>query len=199
MKEILNLSLRLALICAVMAVVLSKVDAMTREPIAAVEALAQREAVEAVMPPFETLEPDTLADGGIYFVGRGPDGPTGYAFAATSAKAYSGEIAVMVGVDAGGRVQGVRVLRHAETPGLGSRYADAEVLKSFYAGHGLHDRDWRVKKDGGDVDAITGATVTGRALAEAVSTGLAGFERDRPQMHGASPAAAAADTTGEAR
>ncbi len=104
----------------------------------------------------------------------------------------------MVGVDAGGRVQGVRVLRHAETPGLGSRYAAPEVLEGFYAGHGLNDRDWRVKKDGGDVDAITGATVTGRALAEAVSTGLVGFERVRPQLEGAAPAAAA-DTTGEAR
>lgn len=73
------------------------------------------------------------------------------------------------------------------------------MLAGFYAGHGLHDRDWRVKKDGGDVDAIAGTTVTGRALAEAVSTGLAGSRRDRPQLQGAASAAAANASPGEPR
>jgi len=185
MKETLNLSLRLALICAVAALALAKVDDVTRGPIAAAEARAQRQAVEAVLPSFTVLAADTLAtDGRIYHVGRDDDGPTGFAFTSSSFKGYSGEIAVMVGVDAAGVVSGVRVLRHAETPGLGANYTAPDILDAFYTGHGLADRDWRVTKDGGEVDAITGATVTGRAIAEAVAVGLEHFAADRGAIAG---------------
>ena len=88
----------------------------------------------------------------------------------------------MVGVDPSGKVSGIRVLRHAETPGLGANYAAPDVLKSLYAGFTLEDRDWRVTKDGGDVDAMTGATITGRAIAEAISIGLTRFQSDRDQL-----------------
>ncbi|MBM4117187.1 FMN-binding protein, partial [bacterium] len=64
----------------------------------------------------------------------------------------------------------------------------------FYAGRGLKDTDWRVKKDGGDLDAVTGATVTGRALAGAISAALTQYAEDQPQL-AAAPRAAAADTS----
>ncbi len=188
MREMINLPLRLALICAVAALALSRVDALTREPIARAEAQARRQAVEAVLPAFATLSEDTVggADGpAAYVVGADADGPTGVAFTAVTGLGYSGEIEVMIGVDPQGVVRGVRILRHAETPGLGANYAAPDVLQAFYAGHGLEDRDWRVTKDGGQVDAITGATVTGRAICDALTAGLERFRADRAELMGA--------------
>ena len=85
----------------------------------------------------------------------------------------------MLGVEASGKVSGVRILRHAETPGLGSKYAEPEVLAAYYTGRSLDDTDWRVGKDGGDLDAVTGATVTGRALGSAIAEALTQFEAAR--------------------
>lgn len=187
MKEMGNLSLRLALICAVAALALSQVDAFTRGPIEAAEARARRAAVEAVLPAFTTLAEDTLGTAeapATYFVGSDEAGPTGVAFTAVSGLGYSGEIEVMVGVDPAGVVRGVRILRHAETPGLGANYAAPDVLSAFYTGHGLDDRDWRVVNDGGEVDAITGATVTGRAIADAVVRGLQRYRDHEAELLG---------------
>ena len=185
MKEMMNLSLRLALICAVAALALARVDTLTRAPIAEAEARAQREAVEAVLPPFSELATDTITVDGretTYFLGRDAEGVNGAAFSAVSAKAYSGQIEIMVGVDSAGVVNGVRVLNHAETPGLGAKYADPDLLTGFYTGADLAGRDWRCRKDGGDVDAVTGATVTGRAILDALTTGLERFERDKDEL-----------------
>ncbi len=196
MKDLLNLSLRLALICAVAALALAKVNDLTAGPIAEAELRAELEAVEAVLPPYAELRADTLGtdDGdALYYVGLTDGEPVGVAFGSISNKGYSGEVAILVGVDAAGKVNGVRVLRHAETPGLGANYTDVALLDAFYKGYGLDDRDWRVKKDGGDVDAVTGATVTGRAIAGAVDQGLRRFARDRDRLLSA-PASAAEET-----
>jgi H+/Na+-translocating ferredoxin:NAD+ oxidoreductase subunit G len=188
MKDMLNLSLRLALICAVAAMALARVDDMTRGPIAEAEARAQREAVEAVLPAFAELRADTVSVGertSTYFLGRDADGYTGAAFSSVSAKAYSGEIEIMVGVNGDGVVNGVRILKHAETPGLGAKYASPDILTQFYTGADLTGRDWRCRKDGGEVDAVTGATVTGRAILEAITLGLEKFEEDKDTLFAA--------------
>jgi len=198
-KDMLKLSLPLALICAISAIALSKVNEMTAGPIAAAQLRAEREAVEAVLPPFAELRTDTLAvDGAQRVYYRGTDGGevTGAAFRSLSGSGYSGEIEIMVGVDAAGSVSGVRILKHAETPGLGANYASAEVLDSFYKGRALEGVDWRVKKDGGDIDAVTGATVTGRALVEAVGNGMRTYFDDAAKLP--EPAAAAAPENGAA-
>ena len=188
MREILNLSLRLAAICAVAALALARVDAATRGPIAAAEARARREAVAAVLPAFARLHADTLRDGQrVYWTGLDEQGrPVGTAFTAASPLGYSGAVDVMVGVAPAGTVSGVRILRHAETPGLGANYAAPDVLEAFYAGRAV-DADWRVKKDGGDFDAVTGATVTGRAVCDAVGRGLDAWREDRPRLPAAAP------------
>ncbi len=188
MKEMLNLSLRLALICAVASLLLSQVAAFTAEPIARAMHRAKMEAVEAVLPTFDNApdadrvdlgEPESLTE---YYRGFAGEALSGVAFKAVTYQGYSGEIELMMGVDDTGKVSGVRILKHAETPGLGAKYADPEVLDAFYAGRGLADTDWRVGKDGGDLDAVTGATVTGRALGQAIDEGLKAFEGNRPEV-----------------
>ncbi len=184
-KDMLKLSLPLVVICAVAAIALSKINELTAEPIARAQMRAERDAVEAVLPAFVELRSDTLAvDGARRVYYRGVDGGevTGSAFRSLSGIGYSGEIEIMVGVGSDGAISGVRILQHAETPGLGANYAAPEVLDAFYKGRPVEGVDWRVKKDGGEIDAVTGATVTGRALVDAIGKGLANFAADAPNL-----------------
>ncbi len=185
MKSIVNLALRLTLICAIAALALANVAEVTRGPIAESEARAQREAVEAVLPAFARLAVDTLKSAAdnpvLYFSGLQESGPSGTAFKASSGLGYSGEIEIILGVKPDGEISGVRILKHAETPGLGANYADPELLNKFYKGRRMDD-NWKLAKDGGQVDAITGATVTGRAIADAIESGLQDFQKNRKHI-----------------
>lgn len=185
MRSTLNMALRLSLICAVAALALANVAEVTRRPIAESEARAQREAVEAVLPPFANLVVDTLqteADSPVkYFSGVDDTGITGTAFTSVSALGYSGEIEIILGVNPAGEISGVRILRHAETPGLGANYADPRLLNEFYTGRRLND-DWKVRKDGGEVDVLTGATITGRAIADAIERGVKQYRVDKDRI-----------------
>jgi len=89
---------------------------------------------------------------------------------------YSGNIYILMGVLANGEVSGVRVLKHAETPGLGDKIelAKHEWVLSFN-GRTLtidNQTQWAVKKDGGEFDQFTGATITPRAVVTAVKNAM---------------------------
>lgn len=104
----------------------------------------------------------------------------------TIAQGYAGGIDLLLGVDASGQLLGVRVLAHAETPGLGDRI---EAQKSDWIlgfnGRSLDDTteaQWHVKKDGGRFDQFSGATITPRAVVRAVHDGLVFFRAHRDQL-----------------
>ncbi|MDJ0738549.1 MAG: electron transport complex subunit RsxG [Gammaproteobacteria bacterium] len=101
-------------------------------------------------------------------------------------KGYSGDIRLILGVNTAGEVLGVRVLSHAETPGLGDKIEVArdDWILGF---DGLSLRDppierWKVDKDGGRFDAFSGATITPRAVVDAVRGGLEFFRRHRTAL-----------------
>lgn len=91
----------------------------------------------------------------------------------TSSSGYAGPIKILVGISSDGVVQGVRVLKHAETPGLGDKIEEAKTswIHSF-EGKALTNTRWLVKKDGGDFDQFAGATITPRAVVKAVKEAL---------------------------
>lgn len=96
---------------------------------------------------------------------------------------YGGAITVLIGVDRTGTLLGVRVLSHAETPGLGDgiEAARSDWILGF-DGLSLGDppvAQWAVKKDGGRFDQFSGATITPRAVVQAIREGLEAFERNR--------------------
>jgi electron transport complex protein RnfG len=101
---------------------------------------------------------------------------------------YAGEIKLMLGVDAQGKVLGVRVLAHKETPGLGDKI---DVKKTDWI---LRFTDlslgnppvekWKVKKDGGQFDQFAGATITPRGVVRAIKEGLEFFDAHKAQMLG---------------
>jgi electron transport complex protein RnfG len=103
-----------------------------------------------------------------------------------TAQGYSGTIRLLVGIDATGAVTGVRVLAHAETPGLGDK-VDVRVSDWIlgFNGRSLQNPDtsgWRVRKDGGDFDQFVGATITPRAVVGAVHDALQFFAANRDAL-----------------
>jgi electron transport complex protein RnfG len=113
------------------------------------------------------------------------------------AKGYGGPIRLVMGVDRDGRVLGVRVTRHTETPGLGDKIeAHRHPWVHAFAGKSLADpgaAGWAVKKDGGAFDQFAGATITPRAVVKAVKAGLERFAAQRAAMLGDEPALANAN------
>ncbi len=170
-------------------------DLRTQDAIAEAHAQDLRASLAQVMPE-SYYDNDLLADtltfsGGegqkerLFYVGRKEGKVSAVAFE-VSGEGYSGEVASIMGVDSNGNVLGVRVLRHAETPGLGDKIEVARNnwIKSF-DGHSLADPDssgWKVKKDGGIFDQFTGATITPRAVVGSVYQGLKFFEQHREQI-----------------
>ncbi|GAB1624337.1 electron transport complex subunit RsxG [Agarivorans albus] len=89
---------------------------------------------------------------------------------------YSGEIRLLVGLNADSTISGVRVVQHNETPGLGDKVETrkSDWIYQFNGQRLMDDKDprWAVKKDGGQFDAFTGATITPRAVIKAVKSVL---------------------------
>lgn len=99
---------------------------------------------------------------------------------------YAGEIRLMMGMDADGKLLGVRVLAHKETPGLGDKI---EIKKTDwierFTGLSLGNpplERWKVKKDGGQFDQFAGATITPRGVLAAIRGGLAFFDRNKTRL-----------------
>jgi Na+-translocating ferredoxin:NAD+ oxidoreductase subunit G len=115
---------------------------------------------------------------------------------------YGGAIRLLVAVAPDGRLLGVRVLAHRETPGLGDGIEERKsdwILR--FAGRSLADPApgrWKVRKDGGDFDQFTGATVTPRAVVGAIEGALLHFQAHREEIFSlpAEPVAATAAATG---
>jgi electron transport complex protein RnfG len=102
---------------------------------------------------------------------------------------YNGPIRLLVGIRANGEVAGVRVLEHDETPGLGDgiEASKSEWIEQFRGTKlGKPPReDWDVRQDGGEFDALTGATITPRAVVDALRRALAYFEANRERLFAA--------------
>ncbi len=128
---------------------------------------------------------------------------TAVAFSVSATESYGGPIKLLLGVDASGEILGVRVLSHTETPGLGDKIetAKSDWILSF-EGHSLANlsaKSWAVKKDGGQFDQFTGATVTPRAVIKAVKQGLEFYQQHRAALlTPRTPTVTATTTAGEA-
>ncbi|WP_334063039.1 electron transport complex subunit RsxG [Alteromonas genovensis] len=112
--------------------------------------------------------------------------PSGLVVQATAPDGYSGNIDMVIGVDVNLNVLGVRVVEHKETPGLGDKVelAVSDWIKTF-AGKDFSSNNlapWQVKKDGGEFDQFTGATITPRAVVNAVKNALIYVEENQTRL-----------------
>lgn len=174
-----RLALSLMAVCVAAALVLAVTDRLTRGPIAEQKRQEVLRSLASVLPP-HTNDPDrdtraVRLDSGedvtLYLARQGEDW-VGTALEVTARDGYSGDIDVMVGVDRRGVLTGVAILAHAETPGLGDGILKHRDWLPSFRGRSLSNTRWAVKKDGGDIDQFTGATISPRAVVGAVHRAL---------------------------
>jgi len=175
MKEAVKLILVLTLICAVSSALLAAVYNTTKEPIAAALELRTASAAAKVMPEGASLPEKKVVAGEPFFVARKEGQLAAVAVEGRSKNGYGGEIVLMVGLGADGRLVNYQKLVASETPGLGTKM-ESDAFRKPLLGRPLNG-DWRVKKDGGEVDAITAATISSRAALECIRDAIAKYQK----------------------
>ncbi len=188
-SSFINMVLTLFIVTAVAALTLGGVYTVTKEPIALAKQKKLKEAVKAVLPDFDNEPSDNpekrlIDNDTLYFYHGMKNGEwVGTAVETFSDKGFGGRIRILVGFDPEGNIHDITVLEHQETPGLGDKM---EKKKSYdkktglswisqFIGTNPSEFKLLVKKDGGDVDAITAATITSRAFCDAVQRAYDGF------------------------
>lgn len=202
LRDITAAGLLLGLTGLLAAGLLAGVKHLTAERIAEAERQARLRALAAVLPA-DGYDNDPLADGiqviapawlgsegalSVWRARRG-DVPAQLVLELVAPDGYSGPIRLLLGVRPDGRVAGVRVTAHRETPGLGD---GIEAGRSDWI-EGFRDRAlgdppaerWTVRRAGGDFDAFTGATLTPRAVVHALRRGLEFVARHGEALHAA--------------
>lgn len=177
-NSLLNMVLCLGIITLVCAALLAGVNVLTEEPIARAKAQKETKAIEKVAPAFAFLEKKTAGDTEYYVAYAADSTVAGYVVNAVSS-GFGGPIKMMVGFYADGRICNTSVLEHSETPGLGAKCTDprfADQFKSFDPAVS----QLKVRKDKGDVDAITASTITSRAYCAAIENAVAVYNAVAP-------------------
>ena len=166
---ILRLALTLLTITAVVAAALAGVNMITAPAIAELNAQKTQEAIELVLPGGgEEVADVPAAD----LVAKVYKGENGYAVQTTPG-GFDNTITMMVGVDNDGKVLGISIVSHTETAGLGAvAAAGTPAGEAFRGGFVGKSGSVSVTKDGGEIEAITGATITSRAICVGVNAAL---------------------------
>jgi Na+-translocating ferredoxin:NAD+ oxidoreductase subunit G len=165
-----RLVLVLTVICAISSALLAAVYKLTQEPIAMALEARTKVAARNVLPPGSPLpEKVEIVQGATtnaFYVVKQDGKIVAVAVEGRSKNGYSGDLALMVGMSADGKLINYEVLKSNETPGLGTKIAK-ELFKNPLKGRSLTD-NWIVKKDGGQVDAVTAATISSRAALDCI-------------------------------
>ena len=192
-------ALTLAIIAAVLTALVVLVASFTRDRIASNEQAWIRQRLDALVPP-ATHDNDLLADSiavtapdllgssqpiKIYRARRA-GAPVAAVLRPIAPDGYRGPIELLVAIGQDGRLIGVQVIRHQETPGLGDAFESRDVhWLDRFRGRSLADpptQRWTVRRDGGDFDAFTGATITPRAIVKAVRNSLEYYQRNSQRI-----------------
>lgn len=163
--------LSLLLISAIMSLALGFVYVQTKTPIEMAQKQKVTDAIKKVVPAFDNdpgQEKTIVKEFEIFPAKKGGQ-EVGTALKTFSMKGFSGKISLMVGFLPDGTIQNIEVLEQKETPGLGTKMAEPK-FKDQFKGKNPETFKLIVKKDGGDVDAITASTITSRAFCEAVQS-----------------------------
>lgn len=174
MREILKLGGKLLLIAAVAGLALGLTNEITKGPIAQQQILEADAARQKVLPEAGTFEKMDKTDGESeeIFCGKDASGSViGYTGKIT-VQGYGGPIEVTVGVGMDGNVSGINVggSDFSETAGLGAKTKDAAFTDGFKGLKSSDESGLYVKQDGGNVDAVTSATISSRAVTKGVRT-----------------------------
>ena len=170
----LNMTITLFVITMVAGLSLGYVNDLTVGPIAQAKLAKKVNALKQVMAEFDNnpveevkmIKSELVKDSIEIYTGTLNNQLTGTAVVGSSEKGYNGLVKVMVGFESDGSIKNIVVLEQKETPGLGTKMKGDKFLRQF---RGKNPSSFNLKpaKDGGDVDALTGSTITTRAFGEA--------------------------------
>lgn len=194
-------SIVLALFALVTSLILATTNELTYERIEQSEREAAQRALLEIIP-LERHDNDMLMDvqpvpeqywsalglkkGGNIHIARDQGQPVAAIIPAVTPDGYSGAISMIIGINFNGSIAGVRVVEHRETPGLGDKVdlKKSDWILSFNGKSLVNPQasGWKVKKEGGEYDQFTGATITPRAVINQVLKTLQYFEDDRERL-----------------
>jgi H+/Na+-translocating ferredoxin:NAD+ oxidoreductase subunit G len=196
MPETVKMIVVLTLISACASLGLAAFSEHTRPAIAENERMFTLRSINKVIPkaskpdPCEKVPPrfdnspdqDAICiDGSIVYRGREGTDIVGVAIETIGDKAYSGTITCLVGLDMQGRVTGIEILKHAETPGLGAKIEECG-WRSQLIGNAPGSIKWDVAKDGGDIDQLSGATISSRSVIDSVTKAMKIFSKNKDEI-----------------
>lgn len=184
-----NMLFSLTLIALVASLALALVNNVTKGPIEKVNKEKIAQAVAKVLPAYDNYTIDTVMvdtkkgkEPMVRYTAVDAEGNlVGKAMESWDDNGFGGRLSAMVGFDAEGNISGYEVLASAETPGLGAK-ADQwfqKEGKGCVIGMNPSQNNITVKKDGGEVDAITGSTITSRAFCRMVATAYSAFNTEK--------------------
>ncbi len=179
-----NMLITLFIVTLVASTALAYVYEITKEPIAMARLAKKLAAIDKVVGTYDnnpvddmyTIPASTGSDSLEVYPARKNGELVGAAIRSFSKNGYGGLVSIMVGIKPDGKIENVAVIEHKETPGLGSKMSDPSFKDQFM------DLDpskvtLKVKKDGGNIDAITAATISSRAFCDAVEMAVDSYEK----------------------
>lgn len=184
MKEMIRLVFILTLISCISGLLLSFVNEKTKDKITAINLQTKIDAVNKVLPPHDN-DPVTDActySNMLFYVAKQNGEFAGAAFSTSTMSGFSGYVEVMVGVNADNQISAIQILSQNETPGLGANITKNSFLNQFNGMSIPQNSIIKVKKDGGEVEQLTGATISSRAVSEAISEGLKVFKANKKEI-----------------
>jgi electron transport complex protein RnfG len=191
-------SLTLTLACFTSIILLTAAHQLAKPRIAQSELAWKMENLRAVLPgghydndplstQFQHVEPELGSEAplDVYVVFQN-DQPSAAALEIIAGNGYNGDIRLLLGISYKGEIIGVRVIEHRETPGLGD---DIEIRRSDWitqfvgrSQDSSRPTEWEIKRNGGQFDGITGATITPLAIINAVHSALIWFETNKDKL-----------------
>ena len=175
-----NMVLVLFTITLISSAAVGGVYMITKEPIEQAKVAAVNDALNQVLPEYEATTSQTIEVNSLPIVAHTAtvaDKAVGYAVESISKNGFGGTVRLMVGFDTVGKIININVLEQKETPGLGTKMAEENnVLLLSLKDKNAAEVNMTVKKDGGDIDALTAATISSRAYAEAVAVAYEAFK-----------------------
>ena len=171
-KSVVVPALILCVICIVISASLALTNYLTADKILAAQAQKEQESRQIVLADAESFEP---GEDESYYVGKKGTDTVGYVFV-TESKGYGGTIKVMTGIGADDEIKGIVILTMNETPGLGANVGKADFTDKYKQGaKELTVVKNQVAKDG-QIEAVTGATISSKAVTDAVNGAVKIYE-----------------------
>lgn len=174
-STLINMIMALVIVCTLSALILAYVHKKTEAPIKAVKDNLELHAIAEIVPngfdnnPFAEKTYITTSDNKrlVMYPVRKNGKIIALAIKSYTNRAFGGKMEVMVSITLDGCISGYKIIDHKETPGLGTKVTEKSFSDQF---KGINPKkvDFRVKKDGGDIDAVTAATISSRAVIDAI-------------------------------